>query len=171
MKKGEKEQDIKKSDAEENQDNEQKRVYELGFLLSPDISEDKVGDKFSSIKKIIEKNSGVFISEEWPKIRGLEYTIYKSFHGKKEKYDNAYFSWIKFETDPLSVDEINEEIVKDQEVIRFLIVKTVKEDTLAITRKVSIGNGERRKPSIKKEKGTEISKEELDKTIDELVIS
>ncbi|MFA5838777.1 MAG: 30S ribosomal protein S6 [Candidatus Paceibacterota bacterium] len=170
MKKAKKEQDIKKIGTEENMDNEQKRVYELGFLLNSNISEDKVVDKFSSIKKTLEKNECSLISEEWPKIKGLEYTMYKSFHGKKEKYDNAYFSWIKFEASPFSVDKINEEIIKDQDVIRFIIVKTVKENTLVITKKVSIGNNERRKQSVKREIGKEVSKEELDKTIDDLVI-
>lgn len=153
---------------ENNLDGKEGRVYELGFLLDPAISEDKLGEEFSLIKKVIEKNKGSFISEEWPKVKKLEYTIFKASHEGKKVFDTAYFSWIKFETVPLLVDKIYEEIKKNEKVVRFIIIKTVKSDTLAVARKPMIR--EKRKPVEKKEQETEISKEELDKTIDELVI-
>jgi len=175
MKKGEK----KRTDADEmlkdkdetgELDQKENRVYELGFLLNPNISEDKIGVEFSSIKKIIEKNNSVFVSEEFPKIKKLEYTIFKASHGGKERHDSAYFSWIKFETAPSSIDKIFEEMKKEENVIRFLIIKTTKEDTMTIIRRPFVGVVEKRKIVNKKEE-TGVSKEELDKTIDELVIN
>ncbi|TSD03004.1 MAG: Uncharacterized protein Athens071416_395 [Parcubacteria group bacterium Athens0714_16] len=153
---------------DENLDEKEGRVYELGFLLDPAISEDKLDEEFSLIKKVIENNKGSFISEEWPKTKKLEYTIFKASHEGKRVFDTAYFSWVKFETVPLLVDKIYEEIKKNEKVIRFIIIKTVKGDTLAVARKPVIR--EKRKVVEKKEQETEISKEELDKTIDELVI-
>jgi len=145
------------------------RVYELGFLLDPAIPEDKLDGEFSSVKKVVESNGGSFISEEWPKIKKLEYTIFKASHDGKKRYDTAYFSWIKFETTPLLVDKIYEEIKKNEKIIRFIIIKTVKKDTLAVIRKPVIRK--KRKVIEKKEQDSGISKEELDKTIDELVIN
>ncbi|MBU3968957.1 30S ribosomal protein S6 [Patescibacteria group bacterium] len=154
---------------DKNLDEKEGRVYELGFLLDPAISEDKLDEEFSLIKKVIENNKGSFISEEWPKIKKLEYTIFKASHDGKKRYDTAYFSWIKFETTPLLVDKIYEEIKKNEKIIRFIIIKTVKKDTLAVIRKPVIRK--KRKVIEKKEQDSGISKEELDKTIDELVIN
>jgi len=156
-------------ESSENFDEKDGRVYELGFLLDPTIPDDKLNGEFSSVKKIIESNKGSFISEEWPKIKKLEYTIFKASHDGKTKYNTAYFSWIKFETTPLLVDKIYEEIKKNGKIIRFIIIKTVKKDMLAIIRKPVIRK--KKKVTEKKEQNSEISKEELDKTIDELVIN
>ncbi|MEK7182500.1 MAG: 30S ribosomal protein S6 [Patescibacteria group bacterium] len=153
----------------ENLDEKEGRVYELGFLLDPAIPEDKLDGEFSLIKKVIENNNSSFISEERPKIKKLEYTIFKASHDGKKIHNTAYFSWIKFETVPLLVDKIYEEIKKNEKIIRFIIIKTVKGDTLAVVRKPVIR--EKRKIAERKEQNSEISKEELDKTIDELVIN
>jgi ribosomal protein S6 len=172
MKKVKKVENIDNSAEDVEQNNEDKRVYELGFLIDSAIGDEKIGEKFSSLKKIIEKNEGAFISEELPKIKKLEYTIFKSFHGKKERYDDAYFSWIKFEAIPASVDKIYEEFKKEDSVIRFIMVKTVKEDTVSIpvNKRFSVSSNGKEKPIVRKEKSSGVSEAELDKTIDDLVI-
>ena len=70
----------------ENLDEKEGRVYELGFLLDPAIPEDKLDEEFSLIKKVIENNNSSFISEERPKIKKLEYTIFKATLTMVKKY-------------------------------------------------------------------------------------
>ena len=81
------------TNAEKLSNNDENKVYEVGYLLLPNIEEVKISGKVSEIKDIVEKNKGSFISEGAPEIKNLTYTMVKSVSGKNQKYTNAYFGW------------------------------------------------------------------------------
>jgi len=154
-------------------------VYELGYHLLPAIAEDKVSNEVSVIKTLIEKNSGIFIAEEFPKLLQLAYIISRTEEGKRQKFKNAYFGWIKFEIAAENIATIKEALDDNENVLRFLLIKTVRESTLA-PKKVFFEKHEKEKlketpkvplkPVVRQEKSKHtISDEELDKTIEELV--
>lgn len=143
-------------------------VYELGFLLVPEITEEKLPEAFGSVKEVITKHGGVGISEEFPKQMPLAYTIERSFKNKIERYNEAFFSWIKFELDGEKVKDIDAELRLRGDVVRFLIVSTVRENTMSPKRPMGL----RKKSGATKEKeagAPEMSKEEIDREIDALV--
>ncbi len=177
-----------KTKTEAKEDEVRTRIYEVGYLLTPAIIEEEVTGKVDEIRKIIESNKGRIISEGNPKLRDLAYEISKIISNKKETYKSGYFGWIKFEGDREQIKKINIELKKDTEIIRFVLTKTVLEDTLAIIEKTLAIEAEEKARTIvkeedkvvkfkdrgnkrKKEEGIKsISKEEIDETIEKLII-
>ena len=146
-------------------------VYEIGYHLLPTIDESEIPTQSSDIKSIIEEKGGTIISEDLPKMIVLAYDISRAVNSKKQKFNRAYFGWIKFEIDPSKIADIKNKVEKLQNVLRFLIIKTVKENTFH-TPKIPMfkkENNKEEKREARKEK-TEVSEEEIDKSIDELLI-
>ena len=89
----------------------------------------------------------------------------------RNKFNTAYFGWIKFTMDSDKVLELKKKLDLDPNFIRFLILKTVKENTIATKRFVGRDNVHK-KPSTKKDENevvVPINKEEIDKEIDAMV--
>jgi len=136
------------------------KIYEAGILLSPHLSEEKLSGIFSSFKNSINREGGAVISDDFPKLRDLAYSIQKTIGHAKENFTNAYFGWVKFEINAGDLSAI-EKILKDENsVIRFLLISTVRENTLSAHR--TGGRPSRAgKPAM--------SEEEIDKTVEALV--
>ena len=157
------------------------QVYELGFHIIPSVEKNNIADEIGSIRSAIEKLGGIFVAEEFPKLITLAYTMTKDIDGKRYKFNNAYFGWLKFEIGKELIDSNNN-------ILRFLIIKTVRESTLAPKDAVFSKEGvkklkyntndskifkkddkdKEKKDKIKK-KEVKMSEEELDKTIEKLI--
>ncbi|MFA5841267.1 MAG: 30S ribosomal protein S6 [Candidatus Paceibacterota bacterium] len=147
------------------------RVYELGYLLVPTLSEEEVPGIFGNLKDLVSSYGGIAISDEMPKMMTLAYPMVKVISNIRNKFKSAYFGWVKFTMDSDKVLELKKKLDLDSTVVRFLILKTVKENTIAAKRFVR-GEIAHRKP--KTEKGEDevvvpINKEEIDKEIDAMV--
>jgi len=148
------------------------RVYELGYLLVPTISEEDLPVIFGNLKELVSSLGGISIADDMPKMIGLAYKMVKVVANVRNKFNTAYFGWIKFTMDSDKVLELKKKLDLDPNVIRFLILKTVKENTIATKRFVR-GDVARRKPRTDKSGQNEtvvsINKEEIDKEIDAMV--
>lgn len=153
---------------EENLDRET-RIYELGYLLLPTVLEDKIQDEVSLIRDLIVENQAAVISEDAPKSRTLSYEMSKTISNKIIRFNSAHFGWIKFEAYPATNITIKDKLDKNNNILRFIIVKTVKEDILA--KKPIVNKKPLRKPALEKKTKETVSEEEMDKTIEELVIN
>ncbi len=147
------------------------RVYEVGYLLVPTLSEENLPAVYGNLKELVSSLGGIAISDEMPKMINLAYGMTKVVANVRNKFNTAYFGWVKFTMDSEKVLELKKKLDLDPNFIRFLILKTVKENTLATKRFV---RGEtHRRPMMKKsesnETATPINKEEIDKEIDALV--
>lgn len=163
----------------ENNTDEKIKVYEVGYLLLPIIEESNIQAEANSIRDIIEKNKGVFISEEAPQLRSLTYTMTKAVSGKKQKFGEAYFGWIKFDATSSVMKNIKESLDKSENILRFILINTVRENITVANSKVGKFSFDKEKVDDKKKKEVkgdedgvikEKDEEELDNTIDELVI-
>ncbi|MFA6257050.1 MAG: 30S ribosomal protein S6 [Candidatus Paceibacterota bacterium] len=147
------------------------RIYELGYLLVPTLSEEDMPVAFGNLKELISTMGGVMVSEEMPKQIPLAYTMTKVIQNIRHKFDVAYFGWFKFTMDTAKVLDMKKKLDLDPTLIRFLLLKTVKENTIASKRFIRPDMG--RKPKAQKEEGVEtatpINKEEIDKEIDAMV--
>ena len=154
------------------------RIYEVSFLIAPSLPEEKVLETVAQIKDIFEKNGGAVVSDEFPKMRPLAYTVEKKFGGRIYKYDTAYFGSIKFESEATVLPLLKEFLEKSETIVRFLLVKTVRENTMASSKFIhAIHTDETKEPKheMKREAVAEpaapkMTTEELDKTIEELVV-
>lgn len=147
------------------------RVYELGYLLVPTIPETDLPVIYGNLKELVSSLGGVAISDEMPKMIPLAYAMLKVIANVRNKFKTAYFGWVKFTMDSDKILELKKKLDLDPNLIRFLILKTVKENTIATKRFV---RGEtHRRPMYKKNENNEtvvpINKEEIDKEIDALV--
>jgi ribosomal protein S6 len=147
------------------------RVYELGYLLVPTISEEEAPAAFGNLKDLVTTLGGASISEEMPKMIPLAYVMNKVIQNVRHKFDRGYFGWIKFTMDSDKVLELKKKLDLDPTLIRFILLKTVKENTLASKR--FIRPDAHKKPKAQKEGEVEtaapINKEEIDKEIDAMV--
>ena len=148
------------------------QVYELGYHLLPSVSEIDLVREVAQIHSIISEYKGVVISEGAPTLRPLAYEIVKKVETKNLKFSKAFFGWVKFEMDRSHILDLQNKIEVAQNLLRFIVIKTVKENTMH-TPKV---------PSFKKEVSKDetalvvgeklpVSEEEIDKSIDELLVN
>ncbi|MEJ0001596.1 MAG: 30S ribosomal protein S6 [bacterium] len=149
-------------------------VYEIGYLLVPTTAEEQVPALYGNMKEAVTSMEGTLISDEMPKMIPLAYTMLKVYKNVRSKYDTAYFGWVKFTMDSQKLLELKKTLDLDPNIIRFLIVKTVKENTIAARRFMHREGGgtSHRRPVTAKREGeapVEINKEEVDKEIEAMV--
>ena len=148
------------------------RVYELGYLLVPSITEENLPVMYANVKELVSSFKGGIISDEMPKMIPLAYSMTKVISNVRNKFDTGYFGWIKFVMDSEKVLELKKKLDLDPNFIRFLILKTVKENTIAAKRFVR-GDMHSRRPKADKGDNNEtalpINKEEIDKEIDAMI--
>ena len=171
----EKENDDKNLVFTDKNEGGEEKVYEVGYLLVPEISDEEVNDVFNKLKDLIVSFAGSIISDEIPVKINLAYTMQKTVQNVRSKYNTAYFGWIKFYMNASEVSDLKKKLELDDKIIRFLIIKTVKENTLASKRFTS-KDSIRRKNTLNKNssdesvvESTPINKEELDKEIDAMI--
>lgn len=152
--------------------NEENRVYELGYLLVSTLTEESVPAEYGNLKELIGSLGGEIIADEMPRMTTLAYTMIKVSKNQRIKFDNAYFGWIKFTLGAEKVEELKNKLSLNENLIRFLILKTVRENTIA-SKKFSYKELGRKKTLHQKRdissEPVEINKEEIDKEIDALV--
>lgn len=156
---------------EEKTSKEGMQVYEVGFHIAPFVGDENVAHEVSAIKDALEKIKAETIAEDFPRLRPLAYPIDKLIKGDKKIANEAYFGWIKFEAPTEAIDGFKKEMEKRENVIRFLIIKTVRESTLYGVKFLKDKEMKREKHENEKdEPKQEINEVELDKSIDSLVV-
>jgi ribosomal protein S6 len=108
---------------------EEARVYELGYHIISSIPEEKIASHVEAIKAIITKNGGSFIAEESASKRPLAYMMRKKIGGTYERFNEAYFGWIKFEVEAEGLKNIKTSLDAIESILRYLLISTVRENT------------------------------------------
>lgn len=163
---------------ESGENQEKGSVYEVSYLLLPSISAEQIDTKVATLKGLIQKIGAEFISDENPVLIDLAYPMTKVVATVSHKCDSGYFGWAKFEAEAGKLTDLKKSLDNNGDVLRYLIIKTVRENTL-LNGKMKFKSEERAQkyedevvadavdvPEIVKE----TSAEELDKSIDELVV-
>ena len=168
----------------ETQDNDfETRVYEVSYLIVPSVVQEKLQDKVEVLRGVITSAKGSIIAEGEPKFRELAYDMTATVANKKTTYHDGYFGWIKFEADTQATKDIHTALEANNDLIRFMLIKTVREDACAIVSEILAKETE---DKFRKERGKdaplkvvkevpaaaapEASKEEIDETIDKLLV-
>ena len=106
------------------------RIYEISFIFDNKLDEETALEKSNAIKQSIATLGGSFISEEAPYMRELAYEMMRVVNNTNVRFNIGYFGWIKFEMDASKVKELEKGLKLDEEVVRYLVVKTVRENTV-----------------------------------------
>lgn len=166
------------------------KIYEFGYLLKADLKEEEILDFSEKLRKKITEKKGLILTEGKTKKITLAYPI--------SKETMAVFNWVKFTINPNSIKELEEYLKKESLVLRFLTVKSEKEEVASkptikkirkikkpeeiseitpITKTPELPLLEKPEKSIKepeiepeeKPKEQKIKEEEIDKKIEELL--
>ncbi len=155
-------------------------VYEVAFHALPTLTEEKLAGVVDGIRALLVKNHAEIISEKVPEKMSLAYRVERSIAGKREKFIESYFGYLKFGAAPTVVPMLEVYLKDEHEVLRSIIVETTRED--AVIKKRAVFSSTRlegstiAKPAKVEEKAAEaaepvapVSDEDLDKSIDALI--
>lgn len=145
-------------------------IYEVGYLMLPSIPEENLGGEVTMLKDSLSENGAVFISDEYPKMMELAYEMSRSIANKKQKFSYGYFGWVKFECSTAQAKIIKDILDKNEKLVRYLMIKTVRENTMSVKRAYGKQDGVKRRPAPKAEEALPINEEVIDKEIDALVV-
>jgi ribosomal protein S6 len=161
-----------RSQAEHTQaeENDSRHVYEIGFHLVPTVEEGDVSGVADKIRALV--GDAEIIKTEAPRKMTLAYTIERSVQGKREKYTESYFGFIKFAAEPANIPALQAALRAMSEVLRFIVVETVREEAVATRRAVfssdRLEGQTLKKPTSAPEAHAEVSEEELEKSLEAL---
>lgn len=149
-------------------------IYEVGYHVVPTIEEAKVGDTVEKIRAVLAEAKAEVIGEQFPAKITLAYTVERATTGKREKYNEAYFGWIKFAVEDREHIPALEAVLRTtNEILRSLLIQTVRDEVATPRRTIFSSNrleGETlKKPTTTPEEAGPVSQEDLDKSIDALV--
>lgn len=114
----------------ENETTVDSRVYEISFIFDNKLDEETALAKSNAIKQSIATLGGSFISEEAPYMRELAYEMIRVVNNVNVRFNEGYFGWIKFELEPGKIQAFEKDIKLDEQVVRYLVVSTVRENTV-----------------------------------------
>ena len=106
------------------------RVYEISFIFDNNIDEEAALKKADVLKQSIATLGGSFISEEVPYMRELAYEMIRVQNNVNVRFNEGYFGWIKFELSGDKVKEFEKALKLDEQLVRYLVVNTVRENTV-----------------------------------------
>ncbi len=156
---------------EENNEVEGKlSVYEVGYIMVPGIAEENLGGEVTELKEFLREQGVAFVADEYPKMIELAYEMSRSIANKRQKFSYGYFGWVKFECTPAQARVIKNALDKNEKLIRYLLIKTVRESTMSSKRPYGKPEGARRRTTARAEKTGPINEEIIDKEIDALVV-
>lgn len=145
-------------------------VYEVGYIMVPTIAEEGLGGEVTTFKDMLTDHGVTFISDEYPKMMELAYEMSRSIANKKQKFSYGYFGWVKFECTTAQAKVIKDLLDKNEKLVRYLMIKTVRESTMSTKRAYGKTEGAKRRPALKAEEVGPINEETIDKEIDALVV-
>ncbi len=152
------------------------RIYEIGYHIVSSAKDEEVEKIVSEIRGSIEKSCGSFIAEGAPSLLKLSYPMTVREGEKKIEHDRAYFGWLKFFAAPESVVLLESSLKNNASIVRFILFKTVREDTRAkikaptlreVKRTDTIKSTPRRAVEAEAHKAP-VSEEQLDKALEQL---
>lgn len=154
-------------------------IYEIGYQIVPSIPEEKVPEEEAIIRGIVTDAGASIIAEEAPHRQPLAYTIKKkTVTGSYDKFNEAYFGWIKFEVNTDKIAAITKAVEIVPSVLRSFTMTTVRENTYLGKRASQIIASLPNKPEQtevrekrveEKKEVVPMSVEDVDKSIDDLV--
>ena len=137
------------------------KTYEINYLMTPLILEDKVAEETAVLRKIIEDNKGFVVGEDQPKTQKLSYPI--------KKFDSAYYGWFKFSAGAESVDNIKNGFNKNEKILRALVTEAGKENIAQFTPRYGSVAPKPEAVSSEKAEKIEIKPEQIDEKLAEIL--
>ena len=137
------------------------KTYEINYLMTPLLPEDKVAEETAVLRKIIEDNKGFVVGEDQPKTQKLSYPI--------KKFDSAYYGWFKFSAGAESIDNIKNGFNKNEKILRALVTEAGKENITQFALRYGVAMPKSEAVSLEKAEKVEIKPEQIDEKLAEIL--
>lgn len=139
------------------------KIYEINYLITPLLPEDKAAEEEFVLRKIIEDNKGFVIGENQAKKQKLSYPI--------KKFDTAYYGWFRFSAGADSLDNIKNNFNNNEKILRALITETGKENLTQFSPRkiIRTPKSEGSFSSLETAEKIEIKPEQIDKKLEEIL--
>ncbi len=147
------------------------KLYELGFLLDPVIPEDSVAGEVAKICQFIEARGGSVESSGTPILRSLAYTVEISGAGKRQKYNQAHFCWVRFKLTPNALAHLEQDILKFNVLLRHLVLTVAPGSTTPAPRRYVKKETVPLAQTVVTATEQKVTEEDLDKEVDALIAS
>ena len=147
------------------------KVYEIAFNIVPTLADEQVAATFGALKDTMTKLGGSMLVEAYPKPMNLAYAMNKVISNKNNKFSTAHFGWVKFEMPAANVEEFKKILDRDENIIRFMILKTVRENTMAPKKTFRADGAKRGSSRDESAEDAAMDKEVVDQKIDELIVA
>jgi ribosomal protein S6 len=142
--------------------NESSKLYELGFHIVGTIDSNKVASVIDEIKSLIQTHHGDIVREGEVREMTLAYTMVKHVAGVNRKYNQSFFDWVKFTMNPEDVVNLKSAVDSNENIIRFILVKTVNDDEHSTSKMVELEESEDEVTE------TEAAPEKVDASVEEI---
>ena len=155
-------------------------IYEISYLLFSSIVSEQVRIKAGELKDMLKSSDAEIISDEDPVFIDLAYSMLKVIGATRHKIASAYFGWVKFEISKDGMEKVKKALDFDDDIVRYLIIKTVRENTfIGGNTKLAKKDRTRKEENLTFEESQEAeipkeilsSDEEIDKSINDLVVT
>ncbi|NCT00187.1 30S ribosomal protein S6 [Candidatus Parcubacteria bacterium] len=153
-------------------------IYETTFLFLPTLSSEDLAVQVGKLKEIITSNGGEIISDEYPQMVSLAYTLRHRLENKYTNYDTANLGWVKYNLDPEAAPKVKKQADLIKSLLRYLTLKTVSENTMISKNVFAMLQGkeifaaapkEYKKPVAPVVEEGEMVKEEVDEELDKML--
>ena len=134
------------------------KLYELTYLISPDLSAEEL--------KILQEKINSFIQEENGKLQGLKSPVRRKLAYPIKNKSEAYFTALDFYLLPEKLETFEKKLKKESKILRYVLL------TKKLLKKTEIPQiiPEVKAPKVKKEKKVELEKigEKLEEILGEI---
>lgn len=137
------------------------KIYELVYLISPELESEEAGALASDINAFLQKEGGTVIRAENPIPKTLSYRI--------KSQEAAFQVSVEFSLDPDKLKAIEDNIRKDQRIIRHSLISKnpAKEEVRRRVRKTTISAPADEKKDEKSEKKVELK--DIEEKLEEIL--
>jgi|GEM_PF-1291181 len=149
--------------------------YEVGLLMVPTMTEEEATATLSKMITSLEKQGGVIKQTVTPATRPLTYDMTQVVGSKRSTWSTAYFTSVTFEYDVDLVKALELSLKEDTSIIRSLVIAVPTEAFTPRERRIPASHKEEVKTDAVNVSAVAaptlpLNEEELDKTIENLVI-
>lgn len=95
------------------------KIYELTYIISPEITSEEVEAKTKEIEKAISEREGSILKQTSPSAKSLSYPI--------KKHASGFVGSMEFQLEPEKLLEVKEMLKKDGKIVRHMVI--IKEAT------------------------------------------
>jgi ribosomal protein S6 len=163
-----------------NKEDSISNVYEIGYHLISSVPAEKVEGVVASLKAILSGKGAIMIAEETAELVDLAYTMTKKIGTAHQRFDQAYFGWMKFELAVSEIESVKKAFEMNPDMLRMLVIITIKENTFLgkkapvvegslISTEAIVGTENQQIPGLEGAAPVPATVEDMDKSIDEMV--